>query len=93
MATHDFKPGSKKPVIKKRFGPKLPDTKEGWFIGDRLFVVLEMASLETVKTRKGYELLNSHDHHSILNKAINNNNNDKNIDISMYRQILYIMHY
>eukprot|EP01083_Nonionella_stella_P009050 26238_1 len=84
MATHNFQPGSQKPIKKRRrSGPKLPDTKEGWFKGDRLFVVLEMASLETIKTRKGYELLNSEDHHGILNKAASKSN--KNIDVAMYR--------
>eukprot|EP00483_Globobulimina_turgida_P006700 UN06710 len=84
MASHDFKPGSQKPIKRKKFGAaRLPQRKEHWFEGNRLFIVLEMACLETVKTRKGYELLNSEDHHGILKKAANKTN--KNIDVAMYR--------
>lgn len=83
MASHDFKPGSQKPIKRRKTGPRLPETKEQWFEGDRLFIILEMACLETVKTKKGYELLNSEDHHGILNKAASKSN--KSIDVSMYR--------
>ena len=84
MASHEFKPGSQKPIKRRgKSGPKLPNTKEEWFEGDRLFVILEMACLETIKTRKGYELLNSEDHHGILNKAASKGN--KELDVSMYR--------
>lgn len=83
---HDFRPGrdNKKPRG-RRYGPQIPDmsTPEGWFKGNKLFVILEMASLETVKTRKGFELLNSEDHHAILNRAADRFKSS--IDVSMYR--------
>eukprot|EP00484_Ammonia_sp_Unknown_P019800 CAMPEP_0197022958 /NCGR_PEP_ID=MMETSP1384-20130603/3757_1 /TAXON_ID=29189 /ORGANISM="Ammonia sp." /LENGTH=253 /DNA_ID=CAMNT_0042451091 /DNA_START=65 /DNA_END=823 /DNA_ORIENTATION=+ len=82
-SSHQVQPGSQKPQKKKYLGPKLPETRDEWFEGDRLFVVLEMASLETVKTRKGYELLNSEDHHGILHKAASKSN--LKVDVSMYR--------
>lgn len=67
MSSHSFEPGrSFKP--KKKFGPRLPETREEWFSGQYLFVILEMASLETAKTRHGFELLNSTQHHSLLLK-------------------------
>lgn len=56
---------------------ELPETKEEWFNKECLFIVLEMACLETVKTKHGYELLNSQDHHSLLLK--------NKRDIKMYR--------
>eukprot|EP00485_Elphidium_margaritaceum_P024333 CAMPEP_0202713680 /NCGR_PEP_ID=MMETSP1385-20130828/57778_1 /ASSEMBLY_ACC=CAM_ASM_000861 /TAXON_ID=933848 /ORGANISM="Elphidium margaritaceum" /LENGTH=254 /DNA_ID=CAMNT_0049374107 /DNA_START=26 /DNA_END=790 /DNA_ORIENTATION=- len=83
MSGHVISAGSQRTKSTGPKGPKLPQTKEEWFDGDRLFVILEMACLETVKTRKGYELLNSDDHHGILNKAANKGN--KSLDVSMYR--------
>ena len=83
MATHRFSAGSQKPLKRPKFGPQLPRTEEGYWIGNRLFIILEMASLETVKTRRGYELLNAQEHHGILNRAAAKTN--KTIDVSMYR--------
>jgi len=45
--------------------------------GRRLFIVLELASLETAKTKHGYELLNSEEHSSLLAR--------NNRDVEMYR--------
>jgi len=84
MASHHIEAGSSRPMHSgKHFGPQLPKTPEQWFVGDRLFIVLEMASLETVKTRRGFELLNSQDHHVLLNRAAQKSG--KPIDVSMYR--------
>lgn len=48
--------------------PKLPRTTEEKEKAKRLIVVLEAASLETVKVGRGFQLLNSTDHANILRK-------------------------
>lgn len=48
--------------------PKLPKTTEEKSNGHRVIVVLTKAALETVKTKKGYELLNADEHKGILQK-------------------------
>jgi rRNA small subunit pseudouridine methyltransferase Nep1 len=48
--------------------PKIPSTKSEKQKGRRLIVILERACLETVKTRKGFELLNADDHLGIHRK-------------------------
>jgi len=68
MAEHVIGAGSQRLPSKKPPGPQLPDTKEGWFKGRRLFVVLELASLETSKTKRGYQLLTAEEHSSLLLK-------------------------
>jgi len=81
MAQHEVQEGDGKNRVRGKkgphIGPKLPLTEEELFKGKRLFVVLEMASLETAKTKHGYELLNAEDHHSLLIKH--------NRDVDMYR--------
>mmetsp|Transcript_35682 Transcript_35682/g.44074 ORF Transcript_35682/g.44074 Transcript_35682/m.44074 type:complete len:244 (+) Transcript_35682:171-902(+) len=78
MSKHEVSGGSNRlPSKKNKNGVILPETKEGWFNKECLFVVLEMASLETIKTKKGYQLLNSDDHYNILLKH--------NKDVKMYR--------
>ena len=57
--------------------PKLPRTAEEKAHGKRVIVVLEKASLETVKTKKGFELLNADEHKGVLKKH--------NKDASTYR--------
>jgi len=42
--------------------PKLPKSFEEKDIMPRVFVILEAANLETIKTKRGIELLNSDDH-------------------------------
>lgn len=59
--------------LKENVAPKIPKTKlEQTKQTQRLIVVLEQASLETVKLGKGkeghYALLNCDDHHHILKK-------------------------
>jgi hypothetical protein len=49
--------------------PKLPTGLAEKHTARRLIVVLEQASLETVKTKKGYELLNCDDHQGLHKKA------------------------
>eukprot|EP00911_Craspedida_sp_UC1_P001321 UC1_evm1s999 len=48
--------------------PKLPRTREEKETAKRLIIVLEAASLETVKVGKSFQLLNSSDHATILRK-------------------------
>lgn len=49
--------------------PKLPSGLAEKHTARRLIIVLEQASLETVKTKKGYELLNCDDHQGLHRKA------------------------
>jgi rRNA small subunit pseudouridine methyltransferase Nep1 len=49
--------------------PKLPKTLAEKHTARRLVVVLEQASLETVKTKKGFELLNCDEHQGLHKKA------------------------
>jgi rRNA small subunit pseudouridine methyltransferase Nep1 len=48
--------------------PKLPKSAEEKHTGRRVIVVLEKAALETVKTKRGFELLNADEHKGILLK-------------------------
>jgi rRNA small subunit pseudouridine methyltransferase Nep1 len=45
-----------------------PHHKKELASGKKLIVILENASLETVKTKKGYELLNCDDHIQLMKK-------------------------
>ncbi|KAJ2997110.1 Ribosomal RNA small subunit methyltransferase mra1 [Globomyces sp. JEL0801] len=59
-------------LLKEQKAPKIPKTKTEKANTKRLIVVLQQASLETVKLGKGkeghYALLNCDDHHHILKK-------------------------
>lgn len=44
------------------------DIHETAKIQKKVYIVLEQAALETVKTKRGYELLNAEDHKNILFK-------------------------
>lgn len=60
--------------LKKDLPPKLPQSlgeKEGQ---KRLYVVLEGANLETIKSGKNFELLNCDDHVGILKKKLRDAN-------------------
>jgi hypothetical protein len=48
--------------------PKLPKTAEEKTSSRRVIVVLTKAALETVKTKRGFELLNADEHKGILTK-------------------------
>lgn len=48
--------------------PKLPKTAAEKSSGRRVIVVLTKAALETVKTKRGFELLNADEHKGILTK-------------------------
>jgi len=77
MSEHHVEESHTRVRIKKQIGPKIPETSDEWLEGRRLFVVLELASLETAKTKHGYELLNSEEHSSLLAR--------NNRDVEMYR--------
>eukprot|EP00937_MAST-01D_sp_MAST-1D-sp2_P005981 g5981.t1 len=51
-----------------REAPRLPKTLAERDHGKRVIVVLENASLETVKTNRGYQLLNADDHRGVHKK-------------------------
>ena len=48
--------------------PKLPKTFEEKSNYSRVIVILEAANLETIKTKRGIELLNCDDHQKIISK-------------------------
>ena len=48
--------------------PRVPKTAAERDSGRRLIVVLEQAALETVKTNRGYQLLNAEDHRGVHKK-------------------------
>ncbi|EGD82409.1 C2f protein [Salpingoeca rosetta] len=68
--------------------PKLPKTLHEKDSAKRLVVVLEGASLESVKVGKSYQLLNSSDHASIIRKQ---NRDSKNIRPDITHQCLLML--
>ncbi|KAL0234138.1 hypothetical protein PCE1_001176 [Barthelona sp. PCE] len=55
--------------LPKRQAPRVAKTKAQMARGQRLFVVIEAACIETVRTERGYELLSVDRHRNILHKA------------------------
>ena len=76
--------------------PKLPSTFEERQNAKRLIVVLEAASLETVRVGKStsapYQLLNCDDHHGVLsrnNKEVSDYRPDITHQVSYLKSLVY----
>lgn len=52
----------------QKLHPKLPKTFEEKSNYSRVIVILDAANLETIKTKRGIELLNCDDHQKIISK-------------------------
>lgn len=63
------RPMDEDPTVDPSRRPRAPRTLEEKVTQRRLIVVLEQACLETIKTKSGYELLNSDDHIHLHGKA------------------------
>lgn len=52
----------------QKIHPKIPRTFEEKSTHSRVIVILEAANLETIKTKRGIELLNCDDHQKVISK-------------------------